>query len=133
MESMGTQMKDAKNRIKLETSPFVLVATVLDLLPDLAFGIPLLLLIAAALLVWLIIIAPIQYFVFLICGAPVRLLLRSNTRSIARISEKTLEVNHIPREETVPTGWWDASFTSSPVSVTSLLAAILLFVLKSII
>src|SRR5205807_9487620 len=48
---------------------------------DFLFLLPLLLAFLIAAFGWLLLIAPLQYFVFLVCGAPARIALTSNFRA----------------------------------------------------
>lgn len=131
--AVSVRMQDVQNDLESEKSLSVIMTRMLILLPDAILAIPLIFFLGIALFAWLIFIAPMQYFVFLICGSPIRLLLQLETRAIARQQGFTPEVKDIPRQETVPAGWWEIGFASSPVSNTSLLATFLFFILGRII
>jgi hypothetical protein len=80
---------------------------------------------------WLILIVPLQYVVFLICGAPARLHLKSEMRGIAR-QRKTgfLKTAEQKKSNKVPKGWWDVSLFAKPISTTGLIAAFVFYILR---
>lgn len=82
----------------------------------------------AALLLWMIVVVPLQYFVFLFCEGPARYFVRSRRRSIARLDGYTLAMTDLPKEDSFPEGWWDASIIGKPVTVTGLLSSLVLLV-----
>lgn len=100
---------------------------------DTLLSLPLAVLFAIAILGWLVLIAPAQYFAFLVFGAPSRLALVSRYRVFARIREWRVdlveglapgdEAAH-PRED----GWWDASMRDRPVTVASAFMAAALLI-----
>ncbi|WP_172328077.1 hypothetical protein [Mangrovicoccus sp. HB161399] len=80
--------------------------------------IPWALLFAAAVLGWLMVIAPAQYFAFLVTGAPSRIALASRAEIRARFGAGRLEVEEGPAAAgSGGTGWWDASLRARPVSM----------------
>lgn len=86
------------------------------------------------LLLWLVVVVPIQYAVYLVCGAPARLAAESHWRPVARItSDMKLESKEMPLGEQVPEGWWDAGLFSKPVAMTGLIASFVLYVVKAIV
>ncbi len=73
---------------------------------------------------WIFSIAPIQYFAFLICGAPARLYMQSEWKPAASLaSPYKLELDEVPMEKKLDAPWWDASIFSRPVSFTALISA----------
>jgi hypothetical protein len=90
---------------------------------DRLLALPLAVLFGAAVLGWLLLIAPAQYFAFLVAGAPSRMALASRYRLHARIDGGQVRYaeGRAPdaaafREED---GWWDASMRNRPVTVAS--------------
>src|SRR5204863_5510738 len=55
----------------------------------------------------LLVVAPLQYFVFLLCGAPARLALASDRRVIAREDNTQVEIKEVHDGEDIPAGWQD--------------------------
>jgi hypothetical protein len=80
---------------------------------------------------WLIVIVPLQYFIFLICGSVPRSALSSSTRVVAWNDER----GHFHIEEreaslALPKNAWDATMRDNPFSVTSAISAAFLFFLS---
>lgn len=99
----------------------------LDLLLTLAFS----LVIGLLLLVWVVVVVPLQYAVYLVCGAPARLYAQSSWRPVARVQASggmVMEELHV--SEPVPRGWWEASLFSRPVSSTALMTSLFFLLLK---
>jgi len=96
---------------------------------DILFSLLILVVFISVLLVWTIVIVPIQYFVFLLCGAPGRQLVYSSERLIAKISYPS-SIEFIGSGETAPTGWWDAGLAQKPVSLTAGFAGMLFWLLQ---
>lgn len=90
---------------------------------DLLITIPLVLALAVGLLIWFLTIVPLQYFVYLVCGAPARFFARSSRQAIAQIDGVRIEVAEIKADEKIPQGWWNASLGQKPVALTNLLVA----------
>lgn len=82
--------------------------------------------------VWFVVVVPLQYLVYLVCGAPTRLTFMSVRQPIARLKGTRLEVEETRRGE-VPEGWWDASISRKPIAVTNLLAALLLWIVSRVV
>jgi hypothetical protein len=94
----------------------------LDSLFTLLFGCALLLLALG----WIAVVAPFQYFVTLVAGAPARSAALSLRMWVKR-SGKTVELFKVPAE-LVAEGMEEVGLASRPVTVTSAIAAGLLFV-----
>lgn len=103
---------------------------------DLLLTVPMAVLLALAVIGWLILIAPAQYFAFLIFGAPSRIALSSRHRVHARMQNGRLEVaEHIVVDDDRPNkddGWWDASMRDRPVTVAGAFMAAGLIVIDTI-
>ncbi len=93
-------------------------------------AIPLVVILVAGMLLWLVVIAPPQYFVYLLCGAPARVLRRSERHPIARLQGSRLAVDEIGRGVQIPEGWWNIGIGEKPVSVTNLFASLVLLAVR---
>lgn len=80
----------------------------------------------AAIVLWIVIIVPAQYFVYLICGAPGRVFAASQRRIGAHVSERRLHTRVVEPGESLPAGWWEANLASRPVTATGIFAALLI-------
>lgn len=96
---------------------------------DLVFGLPLIGAFVVASFAWLILIAPLQYFLFLVCGAPSRIALRSRYRLHAETEGKILKYRELPPLEPLPETGWDASMRDKPVTLANAFGAAALFVI----
>jgi hypothetical protein len=115
---LGAHMR--KNKIPgASSSPF-----------DILLMIPMLLILLLLICGWLLVIVPLQYFVYLICGAPARVFSKSDRRVSANINSGHVDWKEMSPSDEVPAGWWDASLSGKPVAVTNLFVAMLLFGLK---
>ena len=113
--SFGTQIKDNRGQ-----------ASWFDCLLTLVW----VLVLVVSILVWFVVVVPIQYVVYLVCGAPIRFMLGSHRVAIARFNGTRLEAEEIDKMETEPVGWKNVSITKSPVSMTKVLAALLFAILR---
>ncbi len=87
-----------------------------------------------AALLWLLVIAPLQYLVYLVCAAPARLMRRGQRKLIANFDESGyFHVGEVGGEKPVPAGWFEAGFYSKPVSLTATFAAVFVWLLGQII
>jgi hypothetical protein len=86
---------------------------------------------AVSVVAWLLLVVPMQYFLFLFAGAPSRVALTSSARVSARIqSGQVALMENTDVTETAPEdGWWDASMRNKPVTLASAYGAALLFLL----
>lgn len=100
---------------------------------DMLLTVPFLLAVAGAMAIWLVVIVPPQYFLFLICGAPARVLSHADTQPIARMTGTQLEIKDLGRGQQPPEGWWSASITQKPVAVTNLFVSLLFLIIKPLI
>ncbi|MEC5384835.1 hypothetical protein VVD49_03830 [Uliginosibacterium sp. H3] len=96
---------------------------------DRLFALPLILIFTLGGGVWLLCIAPLQYFVFLVCGAPSRLALRSSYRVNAVMDGPRLVYLEQQVAEKAPAGFWDASLRDKPVVLASAFSAVLFMLL----
>ena len=96
---------------------------------DVLFLLPLLLAFLIAAFGWLLLIAPLQYFVFLVCGAPARIALTSNYRAYAMMRNGKLEYEEATAAEPPPVFGWDASMVDKPVTLTNAFSAAVLFLI----
>jgi hypothetical protein len=100
---------------------------------DVIIMLPVLFVVSILLLAWLLIIAPMQYFLFLIAGALPRSLMRSPTRMVAHRNFGSYETGEIARDADIPKDWWDASLTSRPVALTAGLSSLLTIFLRTLV
>lgn len=84
-----------------------------------------------AILGWLLVIAPLQYFAFLVSGALVRGTFQSSQKTIVRAFKPGVGYDFVTQpwsaDEPPPDGWKESGFVSRPFALTSVLAAGLLF------
>lgn len=103
---------------------------------DMLLTLPLAILLPLAVIGWLVLIAPAQYFAFLIFGAPSRIALSSRHRVHARMQDGRLEVveqtNVDDERPSRDEGWWDASMRDRPVTVAGAFMAAGLIVIDTI-
>ncbi|MBI4474991.1 MAG: hypothetical protein HY646_20155 [Acidobacteria bacterium] len=97
---------------------------------DTLMTIPFVLMLTVVMVAWFVVVAPLQYFVFLICAAPARTFARSTRRPIARMKDGKLEIAEIGKSEKIPDGWWNASLASKPVTSANMFQALFFFVLQ---
>ncbi|HEY3025866.1 MAG TPA: hypothetical protein VGJ55_06940 [Pyrinomonadaceae bacterium] len=100
-------------------------------LRDILFGLPLIVVFVIAAMGWLLFMAPIQYFVFLICGAPSRIVLSSNYAVYAKIDGRRLiyEDNTTADPKPEKGKGWDASMRDKPVTLANAFSGVTLFLL----
>jgi putative effector of murein hydrolase len=89
------------------------------------------LILLVSILVWFVVVVPIQYAVYLVCGAPIRFMLGSERLAIARFAGNQLHAHEIDKRETVPEGWENISVSKSPVSMTNIIGALLFGILRA--
>lgn len=99
--------------------------------------IPLLLLsvlLVCAILGWLLLIVPLQYFVFLVTGAFSRAALTSSAQLVAKPDGVKLVIaeRHGIKPINTAAGEWDASMRDKPFTLTNAFTATLLFVLGKV-
>ena len=93
-------------------------------------GLFLLLILSGAMLIWLVIIVPPQYFVYMICGAPARAMTQSKSRPIARFADGRIYTDKISIDKEITKGWWDASINRKPIALTNLYALLFFLIVK---
>ena len=84
-----------------------------------------------ATLLGLVTLVPIQYFVFLIVGAPARAFHNSTKTVKARFIGTRLDFAEMDRGEAMSSGWWEAGMAGEPVELTGLLSSLFLTVLET--
>jgi hypothetical protein len=80
---------------------------------------------------WALVVAPLQYWVVLLTGAPARLSLRAPTKIIARMEDVNLDLQESSLDDENPPAWWTASLNAAPVTVTHVATALFLFVISA--
>lgn len=96
---------------------------------DLLFGMPLIVLFVVASFAWLVLVAPLQYFLFLFCGAPSRIALRSHYRLRAEVDGEIPSFRVLARYEPEPESGWEASMRDKPVTLANAFGAATLFII----
>ncbi|NLX18577.1 MAG: hypothetical protein GXY53_04735 [Desulfobulbus sp.] len=97
---------------------------------DTLMAIPFLFAVVAVMAIWLVVVVPLQYFLFLICGAPARVLSRSKKQPIARFTGTRLEISKIDNFTQLPEGWWSASLSKKPVAMTNLFVSLFFLMVR---
>ena len=96
---------------------------------DLLVGIPLITLFVIASFAWLVLVAPLQYFLFLVCAAPSRIVLRSKYRLYAKVDGPMFYYAEMKPDAPEPTVGWDASMREKPVTMANGFGAAVLFLI----
>jgi len=79
---------------------------------------------------WALVIAPLQYFVNLLCGAPARVALASRT-TMYRVQRSPSHTEYInARKDSPEVDGTELTFAGRPVSFTAAIAAALLWALS---
>ncbi|MGA9997927.1 MAG: hypothetical protein WBP93_21105 [Pyrinomonadaceae bacterium] len=105
--------------------PFKSFSDIFDLFVSGAFFI----IFIVVIFIWLLLIAPLQYFIFLFCGAPARVLMRQKRKSWHAPEEaRANETN--PQEQGAASATDLDGTTSKPVRMTAALAVAVLWVLS---
>lgn len=94
---------------------------------DVMVALPLIMLFVLATFAWLLLIAPPQYFLFLVCGAPSRVALHSKYRVHAELDGTNLNYTELKPEDPEPKTGWDASMRNKPVTMANAFGAVVLF------
>ena len=100
---------------------------------DALLAIPLVLLLVAVLVAWLVVIAPPQYFVHLVCGAPARLFATSALQPVARLQDGQLAVGEVSAEGPLPAGSWGSGLSRRPVATTSLFTSLVFLIVRPLV
>ena len=115
--TLGTNLKSNRNQPK-QVSSF-----------DIYMTLPLIVVIALVLLAWLIVIVPLQYFVFLVCGAPARVFSQSDRVALVTDNGGQLSVDEMAHNQTVPNNSWTLSLSKKPIAVTNIFVAMTLLII----
>ena len=94
---------------------------------DLLFVLPLVVVFVVAVFAWLWLIAPLQYFVFLVCGAPSRIARASSLRVHAQLDDERLKFEELSSGDMARKEGWDVSMRDKPVTLTNAFSAATLF------
>jgi hypothetical protein len=97
---------------------------------DAICGLPFILLLACLLAGRLLVVAPAQYFLVLVCGAPARILAKAPEKLVMWFEGSQLRSGTVPRDQEVLEDRMEASFSERPVAVTNMFASMLLFILQ---
>jgi hypothetical protein len=88
---------------------------------------------ALAFVAWLLLVVPVQYFVYLVAGAPARQAVGSPLRAWVRAEGKAIEVGPEYKLRELPDHAKESGYSAKPVTFTSSLAAVLVFVLDRVV
>jgi hypothetical protein len=100
---------------------------------ELLFGLPLVMALGISLALWLLVVAPAQYFLVLVGGAPARILATAPNQLVLWFENDRLRTGKIPRDQAVPEDRMAASFSQKPVAVTNLFVSLLLLGLRHVV
>ena len=87
----------------------------------------------AAFVVFILVVAPIQYFVYLIAGAPGREAYGSPERAWFSIRAREIRVGSGSRSAALPVGADESAYTGRPVTLTAAIASAVLFAAQQVI
>lgn len=118
---LGTHMQSNKG----ESRPPAILDRILT--------VPLVLVLVGVLVIWLVVIAPPQYFVNLICGAPARILSQSKRQPIVKLEGTQLDVVEVGCDGKIPEGWVRTNLSQKPVAITGLFASLLFLIVKPLV
>ena len=90
-------------------------------------------LVLAVCVVYVLVVAPVQYVVYLVAGAPGRTACASSERAWQLIGTSGLEVGSGPRATELPEGATESAYTAQPVTLTAVLASALLFATQQVV
>jgi hypothetical protein len=82
---------------------------------------------------WLLVVAPLQFVVNLVAGAPARVALASPYRAWFRVTDRGIHVEADWKSDPLPKGAVEAAFTTKPVAFTAVIAAALLFAVSTVV
>lgn len=97
---------------------------------EVLFGLPLMVALAALLFAWLLVVAPAQYFLYLVCGSPARVLAQAPYQLVLWFEHGRLHTEKIPRDAPIPEGRVATSFAKKPVAVTNLFVSLTLLIVR---
>jgi hypothetical protein len=86
-----------------------------------------------ALVAWLLLVVPPQYFVYLVAGAPAREAVASPERASLRVTRGEIMVVSESKEQEIAEGATESGYSAKPVTFTAALAAVLLFALNQLV
>lgn len=87
----------------------------------------------AAFAVFILVVAPIQYFVYLIAGAPGREACASPERAWYSIRAREILVESGSRSAELPAGAEESAYTARPVTLTAAIASAILFATQQVV
>ena len=91
------------------------------------------LVIGILLFAWLIVVAPLNYFITILTGSIARKqLLGKYKRAIVIEKDDRVNVDSIPRKDKLPEHAVDVSFAAKPFAITQAITALVLFIAKAL-
>jgi hypothetical protein len=124
-QSLAAILAPRRGHARPESAPIGL--PVLDAILTAAVAVVLL----ATCVLFILVVAPVQYFVYLVAGAPGREACASPDRAWYRIGAREIRVESGPRAEELPAG--ASAYTGQPVTFTAALASALLFATQQVV
>lgn len=85
-----------------------------------------------AALAWLLLVVPLQYFVYLVTGAPARVACASPTRAWVKSEEKGSIISEALKSDALPAGAIESGFTARPVTFTAAITTAVLFAVSQL-
>ena len=82
---------------------------------------------------WLLVVAPLQFVVNLVAGAPARLALASPARAWYRVTPHEIHVEEAFKSDSLPEGATESGFSAKPVTFTAAIASALLFAVSRLV
>ena len=87
----------------------------------------------AGLVIWLLVVVPVQCFVYLVAAAPAREAYASPERAWFGVTRRNVTVESGPRSADLPAGAVESGYSTQPVTFTATVAAALLFAVQRVI
>lgn len=88
---------------------------------------------ALATLAWLLLVVPLQYFVYLVTGAPARVACASPTRASVEIEGKETIYGETLKSDALAKGAFESGFSAKPVTFTAAITTAVLFAVSQLI
>ena len=88
---------------------------------------------ALATLAWLLLVVPLQYFLYLVTGAPARVACASPTRASVEIKAKETIYGETLKSDALAEGAMESGFSAKPVTFTAAITTAVLFAVSQLI
>jgi hypothetical protein len=100
---------------------------------DFALSLVAFLALAVAMIGWLLLVVGVQYFVYLLAGAPARQAVGSPARTWVRVEGRSIEVVNDGKLRELPDLATESGYSAKPVTFTASIAAVLVFGLAQLV